>query len=233
MPDTNRPAGAGEPRWLGLPRYVWACFAAMLASQLLVYYATRLPFWHLTPRLLALPVDERIPFVPEWVLVYFLAYVSWVVSGLWILSESRAHAWRFVAAFVLAMLISAAVFLICPGTMVRPEVTGSGIFAEWMRLLYRIDTPTNLCPSLHVLVSYFCWRGTLGCRKIPAWYKVFNFVFLVLVCCSILLIKQHVVVDIPVAIVVSELSLHLTSLLRLERVPQAIAAKIQRFGRNS
>ena len=57
---------------------------------------------------------------------------------------------------------------------------------------------------------------------IPGWYKWFNFFFFLLVCCSVVLVKQHVLADIPSAILVGELSLQLGRLLRLERIPFAI-----------
>ena len=103
-----------------------------------------------------------------------------------------------------------------------------------MRFLYWIDSPTNLCPSLHVMISYFCWRGTFGCRKIPGWYKAFNFIFLLLVCCSILFVKQHALIDIPAAFVIGELALQLGRLLRLERIPFRIEnARKERSGKES
>ena len=68
------------------------------------------------------------------------------------------------------------------------------------------------------MVSYFVWRGTLGCKKVPLWYKVFNFVFLVLVCLSILFVKQHVIVDIPAALIISESAIRICTAARAERI---------------
>ena len=205
-----------------IPPYAWVCFAVMFGTQMLVYSGSHVFLPYLTAHVLNGRLDAAIPFVPQWVIIYCLAFVTWIVNGLWILSENKPHAYRFAGAYIVALLISLAVFLIYPGTMSRPEVTGSGLFPTWMRFIYWIDSPSNLCPSLHVLVSYFCWRGTLGCRKIPLWYKWFSFVFFILVCFSILFVKQHALVDIPAALVIGELALQLAKLLRLERIPFAI-----------
>lgn len=204
------------------PGYVWLCLGVMVTMQMLTFYATRIPLAHMTLHDLATPLDRMIPLIPAWVTVYFLAYVSWLISAVWILSESRAYGFRFAAAYLLAMLFSGAVFLLYPGTMERPALVGSGFFVEWMRFLYRADAPTNLCPSLHVLISYFCWRGTMGCKRIPGWYRRFNFVFLILVCLSVLFVKQHVLLDIPAAIVIGEVSLRLAGRGRLERIPLSL-----------
>ena len=216
--NRREPGGKGRLcRW-SLP-YVWICFGAMLSLQMIVFYATRLPLSRMTLHDMSLPLDGRIPLIPQWITVYFLAYLSWAVSAIWILSESKAHGYRFACAYMLALVISGVIFLAYPGTIERPELIGSGFFMDWMRLLYRVDSPTNLCPSLHVLISYFCWRGAMGCRKIPVWYQWFNFVFLILVCFSILFVKQHVLIDIPAAVIVGEAALQAARVWRLERIP--------------
>ena len=221
----NTPNGNtdGGKRVRKAKRWVIPCLCGMLGVQLLAYYATRLPLWHAPLRNLTIPLDGRIPFRSGWITVYVLSYVTWLVNGLWILSEGEAHAYRFAGAYAVAMVISAAVFILFPATIQRPEVTGSGLTDALTRLIYRLDTPTNLCPSLHVMANYFCWRGTWGCRGIPGWYKAVSFGYLVLVCLSILLVKQHLFVDIPCALAVGEVSLQLARALKLERVGFSLA----------
>lgn len=190
-------------------RYLWPCILSIALSQTGVYYITRLFLADRSLHDLATPLDECIPFVPAWVTVYFLAFVSWAINGALILNDSRGHAFRITVSYLIAMFLSAIVFLVYPGTIVRPELVGHGFFENWVRLLYRIDAPNNLCPSIHVVASYFCWRGTWGCRRIGKWYKGVSLCLLILVCMSILLVKQHAVVDIPAAVIISELSLQI------------------------
>ena len=198
--------------------YVFVCLAAMIAAQMAAFYLTRLLLPCLPVHDLSSSLDALVPFAPGWIAVYCLAYPFWLVSALWILAESRPHALRFACAYVLAMLLSAAVFLAYPCTMERADVSGGGFFTAWVRLVYAADAPTNLCPSLHVLINYFCWRGALGCRRIPRWYKRFAFVFLLLVCASVLLVKQHVAADIPAAVLIGEAALQAVRLGRPERL---------------
>lgn len=207
---------------------VMACLGSVIALQLVVFYLTRLPLAYMTLHRLAGPLDERIPLRPAWAAVYFLTFISWGVSLLWIMSESREHCYRFTAALMLAQLVSGAIFLLYPCTIDRPELVGGGLSMALMRFLYRVDSPTNLLPSFHVIFSYFCWRGTMGCTKIPRWYRCFNFLCLGLACAAILFVKQHVIADIPAAIVVSELALQTARLARLERIPFAVEQKIRK-----
>jgi hypothetical protein len=61
----------------------------MLGAQLAGYYLTRPLLPYLTPRILTGPLDARIPFCPPWITVYYLSYVFWIGTGLWILLEDR------------------------------------------------------------------------------------------------------------------------------------------------
>ena len=212
MKITDQPvSGKQETGFLHL--YVWGCLAAMLAFQGIAFYGTRLLLPYLPVHRLNLPLDAAVPFVPEWVSVYCLAYVSWLASGLLILSQGKKHALRFTSTFILAMLLSGALFLIWPLRIERPGIIGNGFLRDLLRAIYRADEPINLCPSLHVLISYLCWRGMWGCPRLPRWLKGCNLVFLVLVCLSVLFVKQHLSVDIAGGILIGECALQAVRLL--------------------
>ncbi len=200
------------------PPYVWACLAVVFAVQMATFTGTRVFLPYLPVHDLTTDLDRAIPFIPQWIIVYYLAFATWLAGGILILGESKPHGFRFAFAYILNLLISAAFFLAIPCTMTRPEPMGTGLFDLWVRFTYWIDSPTNLFPSLHVSINYLCWRGTIGCRRIPRWYKWFSFVFFVLVCCCVLFVKQHVAADIPSAIIAGEASVQLARLLRLERI---------------
>ena len=202
--------------------YVFVCLCSVLALQLLVFYATRIPLSHRELHDLTTALDRMIPLRPGWVAVYFLTFIPWIVSLFRITGDSKDHGYRFITALMTAQLISGAMFLIYPCTIVRPELTGDGLAVEGLRFLYRVDSPLNLFPSFHVIFSYFCWRGTMGCRHISRAFGRCNALVLVLACLCILFVKQHTAADIPAALAVSELSLQAARLLRLERIPYAL-----------
>ena len=56
--------------------------------------------------------------------------------------------------------------------------------------------------------------------------SVFNFFFLLLVCCSILFVKQHVAVDIPAGVVAAEVPLQLARRFRFERLGYAVERRL-------
>lgn len=188
------------------------CAALVLGSQLLVFYGTRLLPTQ-PPHMLATWLDDAIGVAPVWITIYFLVFADWMGCILAILAERRSYARRFTLAYVLAMVMSGVVFVLYPCTMVRPEVTGSDIFSVLLQLLYRIDPPTHLFPSLHVLVTYLCWRGSMGCRRLPGWFSHLQLGILLSVCLSILFVKQHVLADIPSAILIGEAAMQLSRVM--------------------
>ena len=195
-----------------IPRHVWPCMAVMLLAQLLIFYPTRLLLPYLPQHSFETALDAAIPLRAEWIIIYYLTFLFWAGSAVLILSESRAYARRMVQGYLIAMLISGVIFLVYPTTLTRPVPPDTGFFNILLALLYQMDAPVHLCPSLHVLITYFCIRAAMGSRIIPKWYLPASWVFLALVCLCILFVKQHVLADIPAAILVAELSVRLAGL---------------------
>ena len=88
------------------------------------------------------------------------------------------------------------IFLAYPTTNTRPVIEGSGFWDLLAGWLYSIDAADNLFPSIHCLVSWFCFLAVKGQKKIPIWYKAVSFILAVLVFLSTLFTKQHVIVDV-------------------------------------
>lgn len=205
---------------LGISVYGLVSVATMLLFQFTFYLGTALLIDKNNLHNIMSDLDRQIPLIPEWVLVYFGLYLTWAIGALVIVSQKKEHAYRMAAGYCLTMLIAGICFVAYPTTLDRPELVGEGFIMDTMRLLYRIDhvPAMNLCPSVHVAASYFCWRGTFGCKKIPAWFKWLFFILLILCCFSILFVRQHVIIDIPAAVIVCELSLYIAGRFKLENI---------------
>lgn len=212
-----------------LPDYGWACLLFLIAVQCLTYWALRIPLRYVGTVDISTPLDALIPFYPAWISIYVLSFASWAITFVLLFRQRKEHVYRNSAAYLLTLLLTGVTFLLVPAIIQRPEVTGTGFFPWLTRLIYAIDPPNNLCPSLHVVCSYYCWRAIWDTEGIPLWYRRFNFVFLILVCCSILFVKQHVIVDIPAGVLVSEVPLQLAKRFRWERLGYAAEARIQRM----
>ena len=100
-----------------------------------------------------------------------------------------------------------------------------------MRLVYAGDLPGNLFPSIHCLESWICFRGAIGMKRTPRWYAPAMLVLTLMVFASTLLVKQHVLVDIPAGVLVAEVGLLLSDKLRAGRLLDRMeAARLRRRG---
>ena len=149
-------------------------------------------------------IDKLIPLVPWTVIIYFGCYLFWVVNYIICARKDRITAYRFLGADILAKTVCFVFYIFLPTTNVRPEIVGTTFWDEVMKILYLIDKPSNLFPSIHCLVSWLCFVGVRGKKHIPTWYQIFSCLMAVAVFISTLTTKQHVVIDVIGGIVLAE-----------------------------
>ena len=216
-----------------LPDYGWVCLIFLILCQALVFCATRIPLQYMDKLDLSTPLDGRIPFWPAWISIYVLSFASWAITFFLLFRQRKEHVYRNSAAYFLTLLLTGIMFMLLPATIRRPEVPGKDFFSWLTRFIYACDQPNNLCPSLHVVCSYYCWRAIFDTEGIPLWYRRFNFLFLLLVCACILFVKQHVFVDIPAGILAAEIPLQLARRFRWERLGYALEKRFRAAHLNS
>ncbi len=161
---------------------------------------------------LRLPVDGKIPFLPFFVIFYILAYLQWICGYIRIARESKPFCRLYTRADIIAKFLCGIIFWAFPTTIARPQITGTGLFDRLTALIYRIDAPDNLFPSIHCLESWVCLRSAWQMKKTPSWYKSFSLILTLLVFASTVCLKQHVFLDIPGGILVFETGLALSRL---------------------
>ena len=208
-----------------LPSYARIPLVLLVIINLIVYEGTQFLMLHAKHWDLALPLDARIPFRPAWIVIYILAYLQWVVGYVLIARESRAHCNRVLAGEIIAKFICMLFFIALPTRIERPVVEGSGVFAALTRLIFASDLPGNLFPSIHCLESWICVRGAIGMKRVPRWYAPAMLAFTLMVFASTVLVKQHVLVDIPAGVLVAELGLLLSDKLRAGRLLDRLEAE--------
>lgn len=178
-------------------------------------------------------VDRSIPFVPEFLVIYFGCYVFWAVNYILIARQDRRSVYQFFTGDFISRCVCLVSFLTFPTTNTRPLITGSGLWNQAALWLYSIDAADNLFPSIHCLVSWFCYLGIRGRKEIPRWYQSVSMVIAILVFASTLLTKQHVIVDVAGGILLAEFCFFIgrkTDLYRIyERFGSRIEQKIRRL----
>lgn len=129
-------------------------------------------------------LDDLIPFCKYAILPYF-AWFAWIPFTLFG-----------------GMTIALACYVILPtGLDLRPYyVPGTDLFARAVRMLYRTDTPTNVCPSIHVFNSMTLMLAYHRCRLFEEprrrWMRPAADVLCFSIVCSTMLLKQHSCIDV-------------------------------------
>ena len=201
-----------------LPSYSWIPMIVCVIVNFMCFQGTRLfnkDFYHYD---VSLPIDDMIPLFKPSVVIYLGCYFIWIASYWLIGREEKKISHNFFMSETIGKLIAMAIFMLFPTSLVRPEITGTDIFSVLMNMVYSMDTPDNLFPSLHCFASWMAWRGLLPCKKVPKWYVWFSFVSMFLVFASVLLTKQHLFVDIFGGILVAELGILIARLTKADRI---------------
>ena len=188
-----------------LPSYTRIPLAAMVCVHALAYYATRPVSQRLTHFDFSLPVDDAIPFIPAFSVIYVLAYVQWAAGYILIARDSRELCCRVISGEIISKLICMALFLLVPTTMTRAEIAPDGFFDRIVEYIYRLDAADNFFPSIHCLESWVCFRGAMRMKKTGSWYRYFTLLFSLLVFASTVLIKQHAAVDVVGGVLTAEI----------------------------
>lgn len=152
------------------------------------------------------PADELIPFMPQFIIIYFGCYIFWVVNYTMAAMREEDVKYQFFTADFYARLICMLCFIFYPTTNTRPDLIGNDIWTQAVRVLYAVDAPLNLFPSIHCMASWFSCIAVRKAKNIPGWYKGFSLVMAVLVFWSTLALRQHVWQDVIGGVLLAEVT---------------------------
>lgn len=190
-----------------IPRYGRIPLLVAVAWNMTVYFGSRLFTGAWPHHNIELELDQLIPFVPCTVAIYLGCYLFWIVNYILIARQGKQEVCQFFVADFLSRTVCLACYLFYPTTNTRPFVEADGFWNQVMLGLYATDPADNLFPSIHCLVSWFCYIGLRGKKNIPNWYRGLSWVLALLVCISTLTTKQHVIVDVIGGVLLAEICL--------------------------
>lgn len=167
-------------------------------------------------------LDRLIPIWAPSVIIYLGCYLFWAANYIIIAQQEKDTVCQFFSADFLSRIVCLIFYLVVPTTNVRPNVDPSGFWNQLLLYLYSIDAADNLFPSIHCLVSWFCYIGIRGNEKIPKWYRGLSCIMALLVCASTLLTKQHVIIDVIGGILLAEFCIWFSKKTSIWKVYQNI-----------
>ena len=172
------------------------------------------------------PLDDMIPFCEWFVLFYCAWYPLLVTVGIYLLLRDAPAFRRYMAFLAVTFFASVLIWLLIPnGQDLRPQVfPRENLPTTLVAALYRIDTNTNVFPSVHVVGSVGAALAVWDSPRLRA-HPLLRWgvpVLAALICISTLFIKQHSVLDVVSGLVLSLLAaipIYLIPWIRAKKLP--------------
>ena len=151
------------------------------------------------------PVDDLIAF-NEYFLIFYCSWYAWIVLSLLYFVLYDIPSFTGLQKFIIAtQVIAMIVYILYPNRQdMRPDhFEHDNFLTALMAFIYNFDTPTGVCPSLHV--AYSAGIASTWCKRketsLPV--KLFMVALFVAISISTMFVKQHSFVDVIAALPVS------------------------------
>lgn len=200
-----------------IPTYGWVCAVLYFIIQYSMYlladlvsrmtsavnhaWSPRIPF-----------IDDNIPLVGVFVLIYVFSYAFWVFAPLAVSLTKKENFYNYVIGIASAHLIAFLILAFAPTYMDRVSeglleaAEGRGLIKALLRFVYYGDggaMASNLFPSDHCLISMYCYLGIRKQPEISKGFKIYTFVMAILIFLSTLFTRQHYFLDVVSGIGIS------------------------------
>ena len=147
-------------------------------------------------------LDDRIPFNEFFFIPYCFWYLLIVISLVYFALYDVENFKNLQIFIIITQVVAMTVYILYPSVQnLRPTEFARDNFFTWLAgIIYTLDTPTGVCPSLHVAYSLgigSCWLKEKSASKLWKGFVVFS---VILISLSTAVVKQHSVIDIFAAL---------------------------------
>ena len=147
-------------------------------------------------------VDDMIPF-NEYFVLFYVSWYIFMAGSLLYLALYDIKSFIRAEKLVLGMQITAVIiYIVWPSVQyLRPDHFENSNFCTWlMGIIYSADTPTGVCPSLHVGYTLAVLSAWITRKESKLWKKFMMTAWAVMICISVCFVKQHSFIDVLAAI---------------------------------
>ncbi len=148
-------------------------------------------------------LDDIIPFNEYFVIFYVSWYFLIAASLLYFLLYDVESFKKLQTFIICTQVIGMICYIFYPSIQdLRPdEFTRQNVFTAIMGLIYKFDTPTGVCPSLHVAYSMGIMSVWLKQERLKPIGKFAVSALCIMISISTAFVKQHSCVDIICAVI--------------------------------
>ena len=165
------------------------------------------------PNLIGGPIDNYIPFLPIFIIIYNLWYPFNILALYYIFKDNISIYIKTIISLVFCFLISNSIFILYPTTVNRPVIESYNNIIEYITYMtFKIDTPATRCfPSNHCILCFIIIFGVLAIKNMSKWKKGIIVTINTLIILSTLFVKQHVVYDVIGSLIITLICFYILS----------------------
>lgn len=151
-------------------------------------------------------LDNFIPFIPQFIFAYILWYPV-IISPFFFFLKDKEDYRHYMYFLILGLTAALSIYWLFPnGQKLRPTLPINDNFAEKLvDILYRSDTNTNICPSLHVVLCIGVIAAVFhnkSYKLLQKWQiRTLITAVLLVICASTVFLKQHSIIDVASAFI--------------------------------
>lgn len=189
-----------RPKWkdfLQKYKHAWTLSYFIIYSIWFVYLEQRTKVEHYP---MHMHLDDYIPFCEYFIVPYLLWFVFIAATMLYFFFTNVEDYYKCCALLFSGMTICLLIYTFFPNEQnLRPiAFENPNVFTDLVQFIYDTDTPTNVCPSIHVLNSIgvflsICESKALRKHK---WLIASSGILALSICMSTVFLKQHSMVDV-------------------------------------
>ncbi len=154
--------------------------------------------------------DAFIPFNEYFVIPYYMWFVYLIGMLLYTFFKEPGAFKKYMWFIIITYSITVVVYILYPSCQnLRPvSFVRDNVFTRIVSFLYSFDTNTNTCPSIHVLGMVGVLYASFNIKRFKhILWKAFFIISAVLVSASTVFLKQHSIIDIYIALILSAITL--------------------------
>ena len=148
-------------------------------------------------------LDDLIPF-NEFFLIFYCGWFLLVFFSLLYTLLTDVENFKKLQIFIMCtQAIAMFCYIVYPSRQdLRPEVfPRQNILTALMAFIYRVDTSTGVCPSLHAGYSFAILSVAWKDRNLKRIRKILLTFLVVMICLAVCFVKQHSAVDVFAAMI--------------------------------
>ena len=174
----------------------------LIFYQCFIYFITK--FTPFEFNILVSSVDSQLPFIPGFIYFYIIWYLMLFFVPFILYKYDELNFNKYILTTFIGITVCGIIYFVFPTIIVRESIVVNNITTFLIELIYKLDTPAlNCLPSMHCLISFFFMIYCSLCKPLPIKYKFLINIFSILVVISTVLIKQHFIIDVIAALIIS------------------------------